>query len=92
MRSRFLLIVAFFAISIGFAQAAPAEGGKGAKGRKGGRQPEPPRPADEEKTGLAVGADAPKFALKDQNGEEITLDSLLENGRVALVFHRSADW
>ncbi len=42
--------------------------------------------------GLAVGAKAPEFALKDQNGQERKLSDLLSQGSVALVFYRSADW
>ena len=34
----------------------------------------------------------PKFALKDQQGKERSLDELLKKGKVALVFYRSADW
>jgi cytochrome oxidase Cu insertion factor (SCO1/SenC/PrrC family) len=49
-------------------------------------------PADEAKTGLAVGEKAPEFTLKDQNGEERSLAGLLEAGPVALVFSRSAEW
>lgn len=51
-----------------------------------------PKPADEEKTGLAVGEKAPAFTLKDQSGEERSLSGLLEAGPVALVFTRSAEW
>jgi len=42
--------------------------------------------------GLAVGQKAPTFALKDQNGTSVSLESLLKQGKVALVFYRSADW
>ena len=48
--------------------------------------------AEPEKPGLPVGQTAPLFALKDQNGKEIALESLLKKGPVAVVFHRSADW
>ena len=107
MTLRRLWMIAFLALAIGAAQAATTDGpkgdgekgakgakagGKGAKGGKGGKQLQPPQPAAEEKTGLKVGAEAPKFTLKDQNGEDKSLDGFLENGRVALVFHRSADW
>jgi cytochrome oxidase Cu insertion factor (SCO1/SenC/PrrC family) len=50
------------------------------------------KPAPEEQTGLKVGAKAPKFTLKDQEGMERALDEFLKNGKVALVFYRSADW
>jgi cytochrome oxidase Cu insertion factor (SCO1/SenC/PrrC family) len=50
------------------------------------------KPAPEEQTGLEVGAKAPKFALKDQQGTERSLDELLKKTKVALVFYRSADW
>lgn len=50
------------------------------------------RPAPEDQTGLNVGAKAPGFTLKDQEGKERSLDELLRKGKVALVFYRSADW
>ena len=50
------------------------------------------RPAPEEQTGLKVGEKAPKFTLKDQEGKKRSLDDLLKDGKVALVFYRSADW
>ncbi len=49
-------------------------------------------PATPEKTGLAIGQQAPDFKLKDQNGQEHSLAEMLKKGKVALVFHRSADW
>ena len=45
-----------------------------------------------ENTGLAAGEKAPTFTLKDPNGQEVALESLLKKGPVALVFYRSADW
>ncbi len=50
------------------------------------------KPAPEGQTGLKVGAQAPRFSLRDQEGKERTLDELLKKGKVALVFYRSADW
>jgi cytochrome oxidase Cu insertion factor (SCO1/SenC/PrrC family) len=50
------------------------------------------KPAPEEQTGLKVGETAPKFTLKDQAGNERSLDEFLGRGKVALVFYRSADW
>jgi cytochrome oxidase Cu insertion factor (SCO1/SenC/PrrC family) len=50
------------------------------------------KPAPEEQTGQKVGAEAPKFTLKDQEGKERSLDELIKKGKVALVFYRSADW
>ena len=44
------------------------------------------------KSGLAVGRPAPAFTLKDQRDRDLSLESLLKKGPVALVFHRSADW
>jgi len=46
----------------------------------------------EEKTGLPIGQSAPAFTLTDQNGREVSLESLLKKGPVAVVFHRSVDW
>ena len=45
-----------------------------------------------EKSGLSVGQKAPAFTLKDQNDRDVSLESLLKKGPVALVFYRSADW
>jgi cytochrome oxidase Cu insertion factor (SCO1/SenC/PrrC family) len=49
-------------------------------------------PAPPEHTGLAVGKKAPLFTLKDQANHDVSLESLLKKGPVALVFFRSADW
>jgi peroxiredoxin len=46
-------------------------------------------PAD---AGLPVGQAAPAFTLLEQDGKEVSLESLLKKGPVALVFHRSVDW
>jgi peroxiredoxin len=46
----------------------------------------------EEKTGLPIGRTAPAFTLTDQNGNEVSLESLLKKGPVAVVFHRSVSW
>jgi cytochrome oxidase Cu insertion factor (SCO1/SenC/PrrC family) len=48
--------------------------------------------APRDEIGLNVGAEAPAFNLKDQDGKARTLEELLEKGPVALVFYRSADW
>ena len=42
--------------------------------------------------GLAIGKAAPAFTLAEQNGRPVSLESLLEKGPVAVVFHRSVDW
>lgn len=44
------------------------------------------------KPGLLIGERAPSFALEDQHGKRVSLESLLEKGPIALVFFRSADW
>lgn len=41
---------------------------------------------------VTVGQKAPSFTLKDQEGKDRSLDELLKEGQVALVFYRSADW
>ncbi len=51
-----------------------------------------PRPAPPEKSGLETGTKAPAFTLPDQAGKPRTLDEFLKQGKVALVFYRSADW
>ena len=42
--------------------------------------------------GIKVGEKAPAFKLKDQHGGEQSLEDLVKQGSVALVFYRSADW
>ena len=42
--------------------------------------------------GIGVAEKAPSFSLPDQQGQERTLEELLQAGNVALVFYRSADW
>ena len=49
-------------------------------------------PPVEEVARLGVGDQAPNFRLQDQAGDQHTLESMLADGQVALVFHRSADW
>lgn len=41
---------------------------------------------------LKVGDRAPAVSLTDHNGKVVTLEKLLKNGQVALVFYRSASW
>lgn len=41
---------------------------------------------------IVVGQRAPSFSLKDQNGQEVSLDALLKKGPVAVVFIRSVEW
>ena len=45
-----------------------------------------------DKTGIAVGAKAPEFKLRDQSGKVVALSELVKKSQVAIVFHRSADW
>jgi len=49
-------------------------------------------PVTEANTGLAVGQKAPSFQLEDQAGRERSLEEFSTDGKVALVFYRSADW
>ena len=53
-----------------------------------------PTPAapPEQKASVEVGAKAPTFTLKDQDGKERSLDEFLKKGPVAVVFYRSAKW
>lgn len=41
---------------------------------------------------VAVGDRAPLFALKDQNDREFSLEAMIRQGPVAVVFIRSIDW
>lgn len=41
---------------------------------------------------LAVNSEAPSFTLQDQHGKQRSIDDLLKDRNVALVFHRSASW
>ena len=56
--------------------------------------PQAPAPAapPEQKTSVEVGAKAPTFTLKDQDGKERSLDEFRKKGAVAVVFYRSAKW
>jgi cytochrome oxidase Cu insertion factor (SCO1/SenC/PrrC family) len=62
--------------------------GGASPGRTLGQTPKAP----EEMTGIKVSEKAPKFQLKDQNDKERSLDEFVKNGKVALVFYRSASW
>ena len=49
--------------------------------------------ADKAVPGIRIGAAAPDFQLKDQNGESRKLSEFVKSGEsIALVFYRSADW
>ena len=48
--------------------------------------------AEAKAVGLKVGAKAPTFKLKDQNGKTHDLKEMLKKGPVAIIFHRSAAW
>jgi hypothetical protein len=48
--------------------------------------------SDSSAIGLAAGASAPEFTLKDQNGQERDRSSLSGPNGLVLVFFRSADW
>ena len=50
------------------------------------------RPAEPVDPGLPVGARAPVFSAPDQDGRERRLPDARQEGMLALVFHRSADW
>ena len=52
-------------------------------------KPDDPAPRT---TPVEVGEKAPAFRLQDQNGQQHALEDLLQKGKVALVFLRSADW
>jgi peroxiredoxin len=41
---------------------------------------------------IAVGMRAPTFTLKDQSDREFSLETMISNGPVAVVFIRSIDW
>ncbi len=51
-----------------------------------------PKEEPAEETELPVGQQAPGFTLQDQAGREVSLETLLRKGPVAVVFFRSADW
>jgi cytochrome oxidase Cu insertion factor (SCO1/SenC/PrrC family) len=62
--------------------------GASSPGRTLGQAPK----AAEDKTGIPIGTKAPRFQLKDQSGKERSLDDFVKNGKVALIFYRSASW
>jgi hypothetical protein len=47
---------------------------------------------DVEALGPQVGEQVPGFSLPDQNGQVLTLDSVLGPNGAILMFHRSANW
>jgi hypothetical protein len=49
-------------------------------------------PAQEIKTGPAVGQTVPSFSATDQDGQTRTLPSIMGQNGAMLVFFRSADW
>ncbi len=49
-------------------------------------------PLPEEKTGPKIGEKAPPFELEGADGQVHSLADLLKQGKVALVFYRSANW
>ena len=59
---------------------------------KRGGSGEPGKPADAEKTGIAVGEKAPPIKLRDQGDNERSLEEWLPDGTVAVIFFRSASW
>ena len=54
--------------------------------------PQAPAAPPEQKASVKVGAKAPTFTLKDQDGKERSLDEFRKKGTVAVVFFRSAKW
>jgi peroxiredoxin len=51
-----------------------------------------PQKIDVSKLGPKVGERVPDFSLKDQNGKNWTLQSIMGAKGAMLVFFRSADW
>ena len=76
-RAKGIMIVVMLGISILFSTQASAAG----------------EPAPDSMTGKKVGETIEDFTLKNQNGEDVSLSSLLtKEGTTALVFYRSANW
>ena len=42
--------------------------------------------------GIEIGKKVPAISLKNQDGETVSVQSMLQTGPVALVLFRSADW
>jgi len=49
-------------------------------------------PIDIASLGPQVGEQVPSFSLPDQNGQIVTLESVLGPNGAILMFHRSANW
>ena len=49
-------------------------------------------PIDVRALGPQVGERVPDFALRDQNGDTLSLDDILGPKGALILFHRSADW
>jgi cytochrome oxidase Cu insertion factor (SCO1/SenC/PrrC family) len=76
-----LLALGVLAVAVGCRPQAPAPAARAA-----------PAAAPEQKASVEVGAKAPAFTLKDQDGKERSLDEFRKKGTVAVVFYRSAMW
>jgi peroxiredoxin len=50
------------------------------------------RPALVLKTGPEIGQPIPPFKLPDQNGRQLTFETVRGPKGALIVFHRSADW
>lgn len=76
----------------------PQSGGKGAAETNPAAKsvnsttPATTKISSDDAPGIAIGEKAPELELPDQEGQPQTLQGLLKNGNVALVFYRSADW
>jgi hypothetical protein len=90
MRRAGVFFVTVLLIAATAMAATQQEKAKQKGNRKGGERAGEAAPP--EKTGVAIGEKAPAFTLKDQAGKDRPLDELLKNGKLAVVFHRSASW
>src|SRR4051794_26445000 len=79
MKNRFLAFAAFLVAGSLYAAEKPSS-------------PVQTSAASESMPGLKVGEKAADFTLKNFSGEDVSLQSLLKDGKVALAFVRSADW
>ena len=87
-RTVFVLAVLFVALIACEPTQQTAAQEKSRHGKEGGDA----KVAADQKTEIVIGEKAPAIKLMDQAGKERSLDELLHEGTVAVVFHRSANW
>ena len=87
--STILAGVAFLGLSV-FAVHSLAQQEAGAQSKRASESTEETN--DQNSPGIPVGEKLPEISLPQQDGREVSVQQLLKQGPVALVFYRSAGW